>query len=232
MKFLHIDNNFYIAKLVFRKYGDELILSDMDAKDLMNNDYEIKCGDPVERWHHDSETGRPTSVEYKDLGTRDFYLGCHDKCRISKRELDRLPQTQRKLARILDKRLCESFNEEIKELFEERNRWRGIQANYGTGGLKSQFGEDWKQQFDNIKKERQNLQLRRDALRHVHYDQIVTLQKWREKDGKDSHKWFTIIDTNTDLDDLIEKQQIRANKSLGVKMSILIDDDFFDAVCV
>ena len=41
MKFLHIDNNFYIAKLVFRKYGDELILSDMDAEDLMNNDYEI-----------------------------------------------------------------------------------------------------------------------------------------------------------------------------------------------
>ena len=232
MKFLPIDNNFYIAQLVFRKYGEELMLSDIDAEDLMNNDYEIKGGDPVERWHHDSETGRPTSVEYRDLGTRDFYLGCNDKCRISKREEDRLPQTQRKLARILDKRLYESFNEEIKELYDERTRWRIIRINYGNVGLKNKFGKDWKQQFDNIKKERQKLQRRRDALRHVHYDQIVTLQKWREKDGEDPHKWFTIIKTTTDLDDLIKKQQIRANKSLGVKISILIDEDFFETVCI
>lgn len=232
MKFFHINEFSGVAKLVFRKYGDELILSNMDAEDFMNNEYEIKYGNPVERWHHDSETGRPTSIEYKDLGIKDFCLGNNPQCRISKREMDRFPQTQRKLARILDKKLYESFNEEINELFVERERWRGIRRNYGTGGLKRQFGEDWKQQFDNIKKKRQNLQLRRDALRHVHYDQIVKLQEWREKDGRDSHKWFTIIDVNTDLDDLIEKQQIRANKTLGIKMAIVINDEFFDAVCM
>ena len=84
--------------------------------------------------------------------------------------------------------------------------------------------------FDEIKKKRQRLQRRRDALRHVHYDQIVKLQEWRERDGEQSNKFFTIIDTNTDLDDLIEKQHVRANKPIGVKMPILIDDDFFDAV--
>ena len=100
----------------------------------------------------------------------------------------------------------------------------------GTGGLKSIFGDDWKHQFDEIKKKRQKLQQRRDALRHVHYDQIVKLQEWRERDGEQSNKFFTIIDTNTDLDDLIEKQHVRANKPIGVKMPVLIDNDFFDAV--
>lgn len=229
MKILPPLGPFGVHRLILRKYSDELPLYDTDIEDLMNNDYEIKPGEATESWHHDPETGDRT-VEYKDQDKKDFCLISGKKGRITKRELDRLPQTQRKLARILDKRLYESFNEEIKRFYKERDEWRGIRANRGTGGLKSIFGDDWKKQFDEIKKKRQKLQRRRDALRHVHYDQIVKLQEWRERDGEQSNKFFTIIDTNTDLDDLIEKQHVRANKPIGVKMPILIDDDFFDAV--
>lgn len=217
-------------RVILRKYSDELPLYDADIEDLMNNDYKITPGEATESYHHDPETGLPTSIEYKDQDKKEFCLASGKKGRITKRELDRLPQTQRKLARILDKQLYESFNEEIKRFYKERDEWRGIRANRGTGGLKSIFGDDWKKQFDEIKKKRQKLQRRRDALRHVHYDQIVKLQEWRERDGEQSNKFFTIIDTNTDLDDLIEKQHVRANKPIGVKMPILIDDDFFDAV--
>lgn len=216
-------------RVILRKYSDTFPLYDAIIEDLMNNDYKIKPGKGAECWHQDPVTGKRT-VEYKDLGTKDLYLGSLERGRICQREIDRIPQTQRKLARILDKRLYESFNEKIKDLYEERDIWRDIRVNEGIGGLKRKFGDDWKQQFDEIKKKRQKLQRRRDALRHVHYDQIVKLQEWREKDGKHSHKSFTIIDTNTDLDDLIEKQHVRANKPIGVKMPILIDNNFFDAV--
>lgn len=232
MKILPPLGPFGVHRLLLRRYSDELPLYDADIEDLMNNDYKITPGEVTESWHHDPETGIPTSIEYKDQDKKEFCLASGEKGRITKRELDRLPQTQRKLARILDKQLYESFNKEIQKLFDERNRWRGIRNYRGIGGLKNEFGDDWKQQFDNIKKERQNMQLRRDALRHVHYDQIVKLQKLRECDGQDSHKYFTIIDKHTDLDDLIEKQQIRANKSLGVNVPILIDNEFFDTVCV
>lgn len=230
MKILPPLGPFGVHRLLLRRYSDELPLYDADIEDLMNNDYKITPGEATESWHHDPETGIPTSIEYKDQDKKEFCLASGEKGRITKRELDRLPQTQRKLARILDKQLYESFNEEIKRFYEERDEWRGIRANRGTGGLKSIFGDDWKKQFDEIKKKRQRLQRRRDALRHVHYDQIVKLQEWRERDGEQSNKFFTIIDTNTDLDDLIEKQHVRANKPIGVKMPILIDDDFFDAV--
>lgn len=216
-------------RVILRKYSDTFPLYDAIIEDLMNNDYKIKPGKGAECWHQDPVTGERT-VEYKDLGTKDLYLGSLERGRICQREIDRIPQTQRKLARILDKQLYESFNEEIKRFYKERDEWRGIRANEGISGLKREFGDDWKQQFDEIKKKRQRLQRRRDALRHVHYDQIVKLQEWRKKDGKHSHKSFTIIDTNTDLDDLIEKQHVRANKPIGVKMPILIDNNFFDAV--
>lgn len=230
MKILPPLGPFGVHRLLLRRYSDELPLYDADIEDLMNNDYKITPGEATESWHHDPETGLPTSIEYKDQDKKDFCLASGEKGRITKRELDRIPQTQRKLARILDKQLYESFNKKIKDLYDERDIWRGIRANEGISGLKRKFGDDWKQQFDGIKKKRQRLQRRRDALRHVHYDQIVKLQEWRKKDGKHSHKSFTIIDTNTDLDDLIEKQHVRANKPIGVKMPILIDNNFFDAV--
>ena len=131
-------------RVILRKYSDELPLYDADIEDLMNNDYKITPGEATESWHHDPETGLPTSIEYKDQDKKDFCLASGEKGRITKRELDRIPQTQRKLARILDKQLYKSFNEEIKRFYEERDEWRGIRANRGTGGLKSIFGDDWK----------------------------------------------------------------------------------------
>ena len=115
-----------VYRLLLRRYSDELPLYDADIEDLMNNDYKINPGEATESWHHDHETGLPTSIEYKDQDKKDFCLASDEKGRITKRELDRIPQTQRKLARILDKRLYESFNEEIKKIkdivIEDKNK--------------------------------------------------------------------------------------------------------------
>ena len=230
MRFLPTDAFYAITRLIFCNDAEELFLDEISAEDFMNNDYEIQPGDPVERHHHDPETGRCVSIEYVDLGIKYFCLKDCSRRRTTQRELNRIPRTQRMLARILDKRLYEAFNEEIKDFYDERNAWRLVRVNYGIGGLKREFGEDWKQQFDDLKKERQRLQRRRDALRHVHYDQIVKLQELRERDGEQSNKLFTVIDKDTDLDELIEKQHVRANKPLSVKMPIIIDDDFFNAI--
>lgn len=223
----------YIARLVFECDKNSLLINYKLAEKFLNNKFNIKSR--IRKIHiHNEENGTYNATIDKECWLKLLYLDKNSEPRyINKKEEARIEQSQRMLARILDKKLCAWFNGLLVAHNDNMSNFRQEQKNYGFGGLKRQYGENWKKYYNKIQKEKRLTLLLRNRLRHINRDQIIKIQELRHN-GQNNIK-FTIIDKNINIKlllKLIKKQNVRTDKSFSVNMPIVIDDYFFDTISI
>lgn len=238
-KIIHKD---YIARLVFEDDGRSLLINEELAIKFLSTDFSkdntiIKKR--TRRKHvYNPETGQYDKFEDKDCWFKLFELDEYSKPRfVNKKEIARMEQSQKSLARILDDRLYDYFNCVVKVFNTIRSDFRNEQKKAGICTLRRNHGDDWQKQYEKAKTSRMFWQFLRDTFRHVNRDFIKKIQEMRKNNLTIPKTKITVF-TPTTLQKvnwvikLSKKQHVRANKSFLVNMPIIIDDDFFRAISV